>query len=128
MESEITDGTAKLITAVDTAGVLTLSDGTKIDPKSDVEYQRAGTTVGSKVIPGAYSAPYVGSRGDVTGKAIHTNSGWVFEYTRALKTADTEKKDVDFSSLSDQHFGFAVFENADVAHAIKPNLLLKFQK
>jgi hypothetical protein len=128
LESEITDGTAKLITAVDTAGVLTLSDGTKIDPKSDVEYQRAGTTVGSKVIPGAYSAPYVGSRGDVTGKAIHTNSGWVFEYTRALKTADTEKKDVDFSSLSDQHFGFAVFENADVAHAIKPNLLLKFQK
>ena len=128
LESEITDGTAKLITAVDTAGVLTLADGVTIDPKADVEYQRAGASVGTKAIPGAYSAPYVGSRGDITCKAIHTGSGWVFEYTRALKTADTEKKDIDFSSLADQNFGFAIFENADVAHAIKPNLLLKFQK
>jgi hypothetical protein len=30
--------------------------------------------------------------------------------------------------LTDQYFGFAVFENAQIAHSIKPNLVLKFRK
>ena len=126
--TEISDGTAKLITAVDTAGVLTLSDGTTIDPNTDTEFQRKGAGVGSKVIPYIYISPFVGSRGDVTCKATHTGTGWVLEYKRALKTADAERKDIDFSSLEDQSFGFAIFENAQIAHSIKPNLVLKFQK
>ena len=126
--SEISDGTAKLITAVDENGVLTLNDGTTIDPAADVEYQRAGAGVGAKAIPYIYMSAFEGSRGDITCKAVHNGTGWVLEYKRALKTADTERKDIDFSSLGDQYFGFAIFENAQIAHAIKPNMLLKFEK
>lgn len=125
--SEITDGSAKLITSVDTNGVLGYAGGS-IDPKSDVEFQRKGTTVGSKAIPYIYMSAFEGSRGDISAKAIYTGTGWILEYKRALKTNDTEKKDVDFSSLSDQYFGFAIFENAQIAHSIKPNLVLKFEK
>ncbi|MDO8368868.1 MAG: hypothetical protein Q7T20_18875, partial [Saprospiraceae bacterium] len=95
---------------------------------TDVEFQRKGASVGSKAIPYIYMSAFVGSRGDVTSKSIHNGTGWTLEYKRALKTADTERKDIDFSSLQDQSFGFAVFENAQIAHAIKPNLVLTFQK
>ena len=126
--SEISDGTAKVVTAVDENGILTLNDGTTIDPNADVEYQRAGLGVGSKVIPYIYMSAFEGSRGDITCKAIYNGTGWVLEYKRALKTADAERKDIDFSSLEDQYFGFAIFENAQIAHAIKANLQLQFQK
>ncbi len=43
MNSEVTAGTAKLITAVDATGVLTLSDATTIDPNVGTDYQRVGT-------------------------------------------------------------------------------------
>jgi hypothetical protein len=52
---------------------------------------------------------------------------WTMEIKRKLNTGDA-MYDVDFSSLADQYFGFAVFENAQIAHSIKPNLVLKFQK
>ncbi|MCE7921741.1 MAG: hypothetical protein DYG98_01680 [Haliscomenobacteraceae bacterium CHB4] len=126
--SEISDGTAKKVTAVDENGILTLDDGTTIDPNTDVAYQRDGTGVGAKAIPYIYMSAFEGSRGDITCKAVHNGTGWILEYKRALKTADSEKKDIDFSSLEDQNFGFAIFENAQIAHAIKANLLLKFQK
>ena len=126
--AEIDNGTAKLITSVDANGVLTLSDGTIIDPNTDVAYQRAGAGLGDKVIAGINVSSYDGSRGDITCKSTFTGTGWILEFKRALKTGDTEKKDVDFSSLDDQYFGFAIFENAQIAHGLKPNLLLKFQK
>jgi len=69
-----------------------------------------------------------GNRADITAKSIHTGAGWVIESKRALKTADTENHDVDFSSLKDQPFGIATFERADIAHGLKPGLLLKFQQ
>jgi hypothetical protein len=128
LDTEISDGTAKQVMGVDAAGILTLNDGSTIDPNTDVEYQRKNAGVGSKAIPYIYMSPFTGSRADITCKATHTGSGWILEYKRALKTADTEQKDIDFSTLEDQSFGFAVFENAQIAHAIKPNLLLKFQK
>ncbi|MEP6795919.1 MAG: ethylbenzene dehydrogenase-related protein [Saprospiraceae bacterium] len=127
MKTEIDNGTAKQITSVDANGVLTYDGGT-IDPIADVDFQRAGAGVGAKAIPGITMSPYEGSRGDITCKAVHTGSGWILEFKRALNTGDTERKDVDFSSLDDQYFGFGVFDNAQIAHAIKPNLLLKFQK
>lgn len=126
--SEITDGTAKVITAVDGNGVLTLADGATIDPNTDIAFQRDGAGVGDKVIPGITVKEYLGNRGDITCKALYTGSGWILEYKRALKTGDTERQDVDFSSLDDQYFGFAIFNNAQIAHGIKPNLLLQFQK
>lgn len=127
LSSEITNGTAKTITAVSESGVLTLSDGTTIDPNIGTDYQRVGAGVGAKAIPGLTISSYTDSRGDISCKASYTGSGWILEFTRALKTSDSVH-DIDFSSLADQYFGFAIFENAQIAHSIKPNLVLKFKK
>jgi hypothetical protein len=47
---------------------------------------------------------------------------------RALNTGDTNKQDVNFSGLDDQAFGLAIFNQANNQHALKTNMLLKFQK
>ncbi len=130
--SEVTAGTAKLITAVDANGVLTLSDATTIDPNVGTDFQRTGTYgsggVGSKVIPGiTLNASYTIGQGDISCKTTYTGTGWIMEIKRALNTGDAVY-DADFSALADQYFGFAVFENAQIAHSIKPNLVLKFRK
>ena len=112
---------------MDANGVLTLSDATTIDPNVGTDYQRIGTGIGPKAIPGIIINTYTGSRADILCKATYTGSGWILEFKRALKTADAVN-DIDFSSLTDQYFGFAIFENAQIAHSIKPNLILKFEK
>jgi hypothetical protein len=128
-----TTSTAKRITAVDANGVLTLSDGTTIDPNVGTDYQRQGTYgsggLGAKAIPGLMlNDSYTSSAGHISCKSTYTSGkGWTMEIRRALKTDDTVY-DVDFSALSDQYFGFAIFENAQIAHSIKPNLVLKFKK
>jgi hypothetical protein len=129
MNTEVTGGTAKQVTAVDANGVLTLSDNTTIDPNVGTDYQRVGAGLGAKAIPGiTLNDGYTGSAGDVFCKAAFTDGkGWTMEIKRALKTSD-EVYDVDFTSLKDQYFGFAVFENAQIAHSIKTNLVLKFKK
>lgn len=128
MNAEVTAGIAKLVTAIDANGVLTLNDGSLLDPNVGTDYQRVGGDVGAKAIPGlTLNASYTGSMGDIPCKAIWANGSWTLEFKRALKTTDAVY-DVDFSSLADQYFGFAVFENAQIAHSIKPNLVLKFRK
>jgi hypothetical protein len=125
--SETTGGTAKLVTAVDENGVLTY-DGGKIDPNVGTDYQQVGAGLGPKVIASSIISPMTGNRADISAKAIHSAAGWVIEIKRALKTNDTENQDVDFSSLKDQPFGIGTFGEANVAHALKPGLLLKFKK
>ena len=127
LQSEIDNSNTKTVTAVDANGVLTLSDATTIDPNVGTDYQRIGTGIGPKAIPGIIINTYTGSRADIPCKATYTGSGWILEFKRALKTADAVN-DIDFSSLTDQYFGFAIFENAQIAHSIKPNLILKFEK
>jgi hypothetical protein len=128
LQSEITAGTARIVNAVDANGVLTLSDGSTIDPNVGTDYQRVGAGVGAKAIPGLTINAYSGSRADISCKANYkAGFGWILEFKRALKTTDS-LNDVDFSSLQDQYFGFAIFENAQIAHSIKPNLVLKFKK
>ena len=127
MGSEITDLSARQITSVDADGVL-YYDGGSIDPNADVAFQRDGASVGAKAIPGIIITSYADSRGDISCKAVYTGMGWILEFTRALKTSDSSKQDIDFSSLADQYFGIAIFENAQIAHSIKPTLLLKFKK
>ena len=122
-----TGGVAKLVTAVDSNGVLTY-DGGMIDPNIGTDYQQVGAGDGPKAIPSSIIAPMTGNRSDITAKAVHNGRGWVLEIKRALKTPDTVNQDVDFSTLEDQPFGIAVFNQANNQHAIKPNLLLKFQK
>lgn len=123
---EIDNGTAKLITAVDANGVLTYDGGT-IDPNTEIDFQRDGSTTGPFGIPSIYTEVFVGSRGDITAKGVYTGSGWVLELKRKLKTDDTQAQDVDFSPLEDLAFGIGVFDNAGIAHAIKAGLLLKFE-
>ena len=112
-------------------GVLTYNGGT-IDPNASTDYQRVGDAVtggdGAKCFPSYIASPLIGERADITGAAVYTGSGWIIEYKRALKTGDVLKQDVDFSSLQDQPFGFAIWNNSNNQHGIQPNLLLKFQQ
>jgi Ethylbenzene dehydrogenase len=128
LNSEFTAGSAKLVTAVSETGTLTLNDGTTIDPNVDTGYLRVGANVGAKAIAGVtLNDAYTGSMGDIACKAVWANGVWTIEFKRALKTTDTDN-DIDFTSLQDQYFGFAIFENAQIAHSIKANLKLIFDK
>jgi hypothetical protein len=121
-------GKALKVLSVDSAGVLTLSNSTKIDPTVGTDYQQVGTGDGPKCIPGSVVAPYTGSRGDVTVNSFYTGTGWRMLFSRSLKTSDL-KYDADFSSLIDQPFGIgAMFNGADNEHAIAAGLMLRFQK
>jgi Ethylbenzene dehydrogenase len=124
---EINSDTAKLITAVDANGVLTYNGGT-IDPNAEVKFQRDGATTGAYGMPSIWVQPSNGSRGDITAVGVFTGSGWVLEFKRKLNTGDTSGADVDFSSLADFPFGFATFNNAAIAHGIKPFMTLKFEQ
>lgn len=126
-QDQINSGAAKLITAVDAEGILTYDGGT-IDPNTDTDFQRAGSRSGAKGVPSIINSKVLGNEGDITALWKHTGSGFVMEVKRKLNTGDTEKVDINFSDLSDQYFGIGVFENAALAHAIKTNLVLKFEK
>lgn len=130
------DGTAALlVTAVDSNGVLTLSDNSTIDPTIGGDYKIVQDDngviqgVGPKAIPALVMQKYQGGRSDIRFKAVYNSQGWVLELTRALKTADAAVlQDVDFSPLTDVNFGIAVFNQANTAHAIEPGLTLHFAK
>jgi hypothetical protein len=124
---EIDGGSAELITSVDVNGVLGYDGGT-IDPATDLEFQREGSTTGAKCIPSVYTEPFVGSRGDIEARGEFMGSGWVLEIKRKLNTGDTAAQDVDFSSLEELAFGIATFDNAGIAHAIKAGLTLRFEE
>ena len=127
----VTGGAAKKVTAVSSTGVLTYSGGT-IDPTTGTDYQRLGTAatsaIGAKCIPSVVSSPLKNGRADIDCVTTYTGTGYIVEYKRKLKTGDVLKQDIDFSSLQDQPFGFAVWDKSNYQHAIKPNLMLKFQK
>lgn len=123
-------GIAKKVTKVDLNGVLYYAGGS-IDPNIGTDYlQIAGAYGGDgpKCFPSYIVAPLINERADITCTAIYTGSGWVMEFKRLLKTADVLKQDIDFSSLQDQPFGVAIWNNSNYQHGIKPNLLLKFEK
>ena len=126
-QTQIDASTAKLITAVDGDGILTYDGGT-VDPNTDTDFQRDGDEAGAKGMPSVYTTPFAGNRADLTAYGKHNGSGWVLEWQRKLRTDDMEGTDVDFSSLQDQAFGVGVFDNAGIAHSIKPGLLLTFEE
>jgi hypothetical protein len=131
MISDTVSGTAKKVVGVSSAGVLTLSDATTIDPTATTDYTRSATANGPtapKAIASLIAVPLIGSRADITCTAVYTGSGWVVEYKRKLKTGDLLNQDVDFSSLEDQPFGLAIWNSSNYQHGIQPNLVLKFKK
>lgn len=114
---------AMLVTAVDANGVLSYDGGT-IDPTGDAGYNQ-GT--GDKRFPSILTRDFLGERADITIKASHTGTGWVAEITRKLNTNDPW--DVVFDpAVAELRFGFAIFNNAAIAHSIKPGLTLKFEE
>ena len=132
MISDTAGAVAKKVVAVDSLGVLTLNDGSKIDPTTGTDYQRTGDAVtgptAAKSIAAYIAVPLVGGRADIACAAVYTGSGWVVEYKRALKTGDVLKQDIDFSNLADQQFGIAIWNQSNYQHGIQPNLTLTFQK
>ena len=130
--ADTASGVAKKVTGVSSLGVLTLSDGSTIDPSAGTDYQRTGdaatgpTAINS--IPSYIAVPLIGERADITGASVYTGTGWILEYKRALKTGDVLKQDIDFSSLQDQVFGIAIWNNSNYQHGIQPNLTLTFKK
>ena len=122
-ENQISNGTAKLVTAVDQNGVLTLDDQSTIDPNGDTGFAQA---TGNKRVPSVTTKAFTGPRGDIDVKAVYTGTGWVCEVKRKLNTGDSD--DVVFDPATDLDFGFAIFNNAAIAHGIKPGLKLKWEQ
>jgi len=131
MLSDTLSGLAKKVVAVDSFGVLTLSDLSIIDPRtsaSQTNYQQVGSGDGANCIPGNVIATYTASRGDVNTNAYFTGTGWRLLFKRSLTTSDAVN-DVDFSSLANLPFGCgAMFNRADNQHAIVAGLTMHFQK
>ena len=120
-QDDIDDGTAKMVTAVDNFGVLTYDGGT-IDPSTGGYEQGTGV----KRFPSVTTRAFTLGRADIDIRAIHTGTGWVCEFTRKLDTGDED--DVVFNIEEEIAFGLAIFNNAAIAHAVKPNLNMKFEQ
>jgi hypothetical protein len=120
-QDDIDEGVAKKVTAVDAEGVLTYEGGT-IDPSTGGYEQGIGTLR----IPSVTTKAFTEGRGDITIVAEYTGTGWVCEFTRKINTGDAD--DVVFDLNSELPFGLAIFNNAAIAHALKANLLMKFEQ
>ena len=120
-QDDIDNGTAKLVTAVDGNGVLTFAGGT-IDPSTGGYEQGTGT----KRFPSVTTKAFTEGRGDISIKAVYTGTGWICEFTRKLNTGDAD--DVVFNVAEELDFGLAIFNNAAIAHGVKPNLKIKFEQ
>jgi len=112
-QTEIDNGTAKLVTDVATNGVLTYDGGT-IDPNGDPAYSQG---FGNKRMPSVIINP--GGQGndgrsEVQVKAVHTGSGWQLEIRRKLITGDPT--DAEFLIGESMPFGLAIFNNAAIGH------------
>jgi hypothetical protein len=68
-------------------------------------------------VPGIVVSKFEGDRGDITAKWQWANGTWTLEFARDLET--DSKTDVEFGDLdATYHFGVAVFDNAQVRHAV----------
>ena len=113
-QTEVDNGTAVPVTGVAENGVLTLENGSTIDPNGDPDYSQGfGKKRMPSVIinPGGQGADH---RSDVQIKSRHTGSGWQLEIRRKLNTGDPT--DVEFVVGQSMSFGLAIFGNAAIAH------------
>jgi hypothetical protein len=68
-------------------------------------------------VPGIVIAPFAGDRGDLLAKAIWKDGVWTLEWSRKLQTGS--KTDVQFDPTKESYFGVAVFDNAQIGHAVQ---------
>lgn len=131
VEDTLAGGTARKVTGVSSAGVLTYAGGT-LDPAVGTDYQRLGATataaLGAKCIPGNIISPVLRGRAEITMAANHNGTGWIYEIKRPIKTTDALNQDIDFTGFADQPFGVAFWNSNNNQHGIHPNLLLQFKK
>jgi len=115
-EAELASGAAQTVTGVAANGVLTLSDGSTIDPNTDLVAYSEG--FGLKRFPSITINPGGAGndfRSDTQVRGSHIGSGWQLEIRRKLDSGDpTDAKFVVGESMP---FGLAIFGNAAIAHA-----------
>ncbi len=124
-QSEIDNNTAVAVTGVAVNGVLSLADGTTIDPNGDPAYSQG---FGNKRMPSVIINP--GGQGndprsEVQIKSRHTGSGWLLEIRRKLNTGDPT--DTEFVVGESMSFGIAIFNNAAIGHGMSNFLTLTIE-
>jgi hypothetical protein len=90
--------------------------------QEDLDAMPVGT-----LLPGIVKSAIVGDRGDIAAAWEWKDGVWTIEFGRKLVT--TSETDVEFSDLTAMYyFGLAIFENAQVRHAIESGVsFLVFQ-
>lgn len=82
-------------------------------------------------IPGIVTAPFTGSRGDLTAKGVWNDGIWTLEIRRAMVTTGDKSsiQDVQFIDLSKAYdFGVSVFDNSQINHVYHDGVLqLRFK-
>jgi hypothetical protein len=74
--------------------------------------------VAGDLVPGVYTAPFTGDRGNISANWQYTDGAWTLEFSRSLVTGS--EFDVQFEDLTaTYYFGVAVFDNAQVRHAFQ---------
>lgn len=128
-QDDIDKGRAKKVTAVNETGVLTYDGGIltpavgggTINPSDG--YSKTGT---KRIFSVINRGKLEGSIGDVMTYANYIDKkGWVIEVVRSLSTLD-KVRDTQFDIAKSYQFGFAVFDNGNGEHGVKPDLKLKF--
>jgi len=78
-------------------------------------------------VPGIIVAPFAGDRGDFAAKYTYKDDLRTVEFSRKLVTGS--EFDVQFSDMKEEYsFGVAVFDNAQVRHALTADVLkMKFE-
>jgi len=77
-------------------------------------------------IPGIVTAPFTGSRGDLTAKGVWRDGMWILEIRRPLVTVGNKSsvQDVQFSDLSKSYdFGVSIFDNSQINHVYHDGVL-----
>jgi len=125
-QAEIDNNTAIAVTAVALNGVLTLANGTTIDPNDDPDYSEG---FGNKRMPSVIINP--GGQGndrrsEVQVRSIHTGAGWQLEIRRKLNTGDPT--DAEFVIGESMPFGLAIFSNAAIGHGMTNFLTMKIEQ
>lgn len=69
-------------------------------------------------VPGIVTTALQGDRGDISAKGVWKDGVWTLEWSRKLVTGG--KTDIQFDDLKKEYlFGAAVFDNAQIGHAVQ---------
>ncbi|MDP2068519.1 MAG: ethylbenzene dehydrogenase-related protein [Lutibacter sp.] len=123
-DAELASGAAQTVTGVSDTGVLTLSNGSTIDPNTDLVAYSKG--FGKKRFPTiTVNAGGADGRSETQVRAKHTGSGWQIEIKRKLNTGDPT--DAVFVVGEEIAFGLSIFNNSAIAHGMSNFKTMKIE-